>query len=211
MGCVVIFRLHQEVVLGFLKSAKKMLTIDGEIHITHKNNKPFSKWEIVKCAEKIGLVFVEKVPFNISDYPGYVNKRGSGENCDGTFPIGDSSTFKFSKPKYMKSFSLGLSVVLEDSDFVQLKNYFSRIMLISQNQKGPRIDSKMEGRWIKHYSSCHKILLVGEGDFSFALCLARALCCGSNLVATSLDSKGTFLNLFILGHFLFLSYTLVIF
>jgi hypothetical protein len=31
MGCVVLFRLHQEVVLGFLKSAKKMLTIDGEI------------------------------------------------------------------------------------------------------------------------------------------------------------------------------------
>jgi 25S rRNA (uracil2634-N3)-methyltransferase len=84
-------------------------------------------------------------------------------------------------------------------------------MLVSQNQKALRIDSKMEGRWIKHYSSCHKILLVGEGDFSFALCLARALCCGSNLVATSLDSKGTFLNLFILGHFLFLSYTLVIF
>jgi hypothetical protein len=96
----------------------------------------------------------------------------------------------------MKSFSLGLSVVLEDSDFVQLKNYFSRIMLISQNQKGPRIDSKMEGRWIKHYSSCHKILLVGEGDFSFALSLARVFCSASNMVATSLDSQGTFLNLF---------------
>ncbi|WJX64782.1 25S rRNA (uracil(2634)-N(3))-methyltransferase [Trifolium repens] len=181
--------LHKEVVLGFLKSAKKMLTIDGEIHITHKNNKPFSKWEIVKLADNVGLVFVEKVPFNISDYPGYVNKRGSGENCDGTFPIGDSSTFKFSKPKYMKSISLGPSVVLEDSDSVQLKNYVSKTMLVSQNQKALRIDSKMEGRWIKHYSSCHKILLVGEGDFSFALCLARALCCGSNLVATSLDSK----------------------
>jgi 25S rRNA (uracil2634-N3)-methyltransferase len=71
-----------------------MLTIDGEIHITHKNKEPFSKWEIVKLADNIGLVFVEKVPFNISDYPFYVNKRGSGENCDGTFPIGDSSTFK---------------------------------------------------------------------------------------------------------------------
>ncbi|KAK3200165.1 hypothetical protein Dsin_023580 [Dipteronia sinensis] len=28
-----------------------------------------------------------------------------------------------------------------------------------------------EIKWIKHYSSCHKILLVGEGDFSFAACL----------------------------------------
>ncbi|KAM1864166.1 hypothetical protein ACFX14_004414 [Malus domestica] len=27
---------------------------------------------------------------------------------------------------------------------------------------------------IKHYSSFHKILLVGEGDFSFALCLAKS-------------------------------------
>jgi 25S rRNA (uracil2634-N3)-methyltransferase len=147
-----------------------MLTIDGEIHITHKNNRPFSKWKIVKCAEKIGLVFVEKLPFNISDYPGYVNKRGSEENCDGTFPIGESSTFKFSKPKYMKSISLGPSVVLQDSDSVQLKNYFT----VSQNQKGIRIDSKLEERRIAHYSSSHKILLVGEGDFSFALCLARA-------------------------------------
>jgi 25S rRNA (uracil2634-N3)-methyltransferase len=90
-----------------------MLTIDGEIHITHKNNNPFSKWEIVKLADKSGLVFVEKVPFNISDYPGYVNKRESEENRDGTFPIGDSSTFKFSKPKYVKSISLGISDVLK--------------------------------------------------------------------------------------------------
>ena len=26
-------------------------------------------------------------------------------------------------------------------------------------------------RWLKHYSSHQKILLVGEGDFSFAACL----------------------------------------
>jgi len=188
---VVIFRLHQEVVWGFLKSAKKMLTKDGEVHITHKNNNPFSKWEIVKLGEKIGLVFIEKVPFNICDYPGYVNKRGSGDNCDGTFIVGDSSTFKFSKPKYVKSLSLGLSVLLEDSDSVQLKNYVSKIMLASQNQKASKIDSKMKERWIKHYSSCQKILLVGEGDFSFALSLARAFRSASNMVATSLDSKGT--------------------
>lgn len=182
-------RLHQEVVWGFLKSAKKILTKDGEVHITHKNNNPFSKWQIVKLGEKIGLVFVEKVPFKISDYPGYVNKRGSGDNCDGTFIVGDSSTFKFSKPKYVKPLSLGLSVLLEDSDSLQLKNYVSKVMLASQNQKSHRIDSKMKERWIKHYSSCHNILLVGEGDFSFALCLARAFRSASNMVATSLDSK----------------------
>ncbi|KAG4381303.1 hypothetical protein AAZX31_15G116900 [Glycine max] len=56
-------------------------------------------------------------------------------------------------------------------------------------------DSKLEDKesakaekWKKHYSSKHRILLVGEGDFSFSLCLARAFGSGHNLVATSLDS-----------------------
>ncbi|KAK4275265.1 hypothetical protein QN277_018379 [Acacia crassicarpa] len=49
----------------------------------------------------------------------------------------------------------------------------------------------MEEKRKKHYSSKHKILLVGEGDFSFSLCLAKAFGSASNMVATSLDSKGT--------------------
>ncbi|KAL6283158.1 hypothetical protein ACE6H2_014087 [Prunus campanulata] len=44
-------------------------------------------------------------------------------------------------------------------------------------------------RKIKHYSSYEKILLVGEGDFSFAVCLARAFRSAVNMVATSLDSR----------------------
>ncbi|XP_057765402.1 uncharacterized protein At4g26485-like [Salvia miltiorrhiza] len=48
---------------------------------------------------------------------------------------------------------------------------------------------KAEGRWMKHYSSCHRILLVGEGDFSFSACLASAFGRASNMVATSLDSQ----------------------
>ncbi|XP_026453102.1 heavy metal-associated isoprenylated plant protein 41-like isoform X1 [Papaver somniferum] len=42
-------------------------------------------------------------------------------------------------------------------------------------------------KWIQHYSSLHQILLVGDGDFSFSLCLAKAFGSASNMVATSLD------------------------
>ncbi|XP_022877731.1 uncharacterized protein LOC111395807 isoform X1 [Olea europaea var. sylvestris] len=45
-----------------------------------------------------------------------------------------------------------------------------------------------EGKWIKHYNSYHRILLVGEGDFSFSASLAVAYGSASNMIATSLDS-----------------------
>ncbi|KAK4491803.1 hypothetical protein RD792_002579 [Penstemon davidsonii] len=44
-------------------------------------------------------------------------------------------------------------------------------------------------RWIKYYSSCHRILLVGEGDFSFSTCLATAFVWAPNMIATSFDSQ----------------------
>ncbi|CAK9308626.1 unnamed protein product [Citrullus colocynthis] len=47
---------------------------------------------------------------------------------------------------------------------------------------------------IKHYSSSHTILLVGEGDFSFSACLAVAFANASNILATSLDSKESLLR-----------------
>jgi len=50
----------------------------------------------------------------------------------------------------------------------------------------------MEKKSISHYSSSQKILLVGEGDFSFSLCLARAFGTAKNMVATTLDTRGTF-------------------
>ncbi|KAL6562480.1 hypothetical protein OROGR_003487 [Orobanche gracilis] len=45
-------------------------------------------------------------------------------------------------------------------------------------------------RRIRHYSNRQRILLVGEGDFSFSTCLARAFGLAPNMVATSLNSEG---------------------
>ncbi|RDX62591.1 hypothetical protein CR513_59062, partial [Mucuna pruriens] len=89
--------LHKCVVNGFLESARKMVAEDGEIHVTHKNAYPFCKWEVVTLAEEAKLFLVNKVPFDSWDYPGYSNKKGSGNRCDESFPVGDCSTFKFSK------------------------------------------------------------------------------------------------------------------
>lgn len=49
-------------------------------------------------------------------------------------------------------------------------------------------------KWSNHYSSKQRILLVGEGDFSFSLCLAREFGFSHNMVATCLDTQETIAN-----------------
>ncbi|KAF9615335.1 hypothetical protein IFM89_022986 [Coptis chinensis] len=88
-------QLHQEVVRGFLQSARHMLTKNGEIHVTHKTSNPFSKWEVQKLAQEAGLCLVEEVLFSKADYPGYHNKKGYGRKTNKTFHVGECSTFKF--------------------------------------------------------------------------------------------------------------------
>ncbi|MED6131693.1 hypothetical protein PIB30_012132 [Stylosanthes scabra] len=89
-------QLNKRLVKGFLSNAKILIRKEGgEIHVTHKEGDPYSKWDLVKKAEKRGLVLQQVVPFFKDDYPGYDNKRAHGKLCDAPFPIGESSTYKF--------------------------------------------------------------------------------------------------------------------
>ncbi|KAK4491805.1 hypothetical protein RD792_002581 [Penstemon davidsonii] len=90
-------QLHQNVVRSFLLSARKMLRVVGEVHVTHKTAYPFSKWNIKELGEEVGLRFIGEARFYIYEYPGYHNKRG-GNDCsrsNDSFPVGECSTFKF--------------------------------------------------------------------------------------------------------------------
>ncbi|THF95299.1 hypothetical protein TEA_016841 [Camellia sinensis var. sinensis] len=60
----------------------------------------------------------------------------------------------------------------------------------SSSRRRRRRRRKERVRWIQHYNNGQKILLVGEGDFSFSACLARAFGSAVNMVATSLHSQG---------------------
>ncbi|KAG2390808.1 Heavy metal-associated isoprenylated plant protein [Vigna angularis] len=83
---------HEILVSGFFKNARKMVTQNGEVLVTQKRAQLM---KLFSLAFKAKLLFFGSIPFNEEDYPGYVNKKGHGKECDETFPIGDSRTFKF--------------------------------------------------------------------------------------------------------------------
>ena len=72
-----------------------MLSESGEIHVTHKEYGPYKKWELVKQAEKSGLILKGSVRFKIANYPGYTNRKGAGPNAGETFFLGKCQTYKF--------------------------------------------------------------------------------------------------------------------
>ncbi|CAK7345922.1 unnamed protein product [Dovyalis caffra] len=91
----IVIEKHKELVGNFFGSANDMLQADGEIHVTHKTTPPFCDWNILELARRNSLELIERVDFKIGDYPGYSNKRGAGNRCDESFPLGECSTFKF--------------------------------------------------------------------------------------------------------------------
>ncbi|KAL6315178.1 hypothetical protein AAG906_037410 [Vitis piasezkii] len=67
-----------------LENVKKLIHIDGEIHITHKSNGFFYEWNLEFLASRVGLRLIEEVPFNFRDYPGYRTKYGFGVTVTST-------------------------------------------------------------------------------------------------------------------------------
>ncbi|KAJ0986949.1 hypothetical protein J5N97_005305 [Dioscorea zingiberensis] len=91
---------HRELLEAFFKSASKMLSEGGQVHVTHRNDYPYKRWKLEKLAKKAGLVLVEMVEVIKAAYPGYHNKRGGGIKSNKKFPWTDESfTFKFSLPE----------------------------------------------------------------------------------------------------------------
>ncbi|XP_042521270.1 uncharacterized protein LOC122094730 [Macadamia integrifolia] len=86
-------RRHQKLVTLFFKNAKKMLSEEGEIHISHKSNGFHCEWNIVSLASLSGLNFIKEVKFNLNDYPGYNTKFGFGG--DENFDCNPSETYMF--------------------------------------------------------------------------------------------------------------------
>lgn len=88
-------RMHRDLVRRFLLNASLMLCMDGEIHVNHKTTAPFDGWRIQDLGSECSLVCVGQDEFRIKDYPGYNNKRGSGERADEPFPLGSCKTYRF--------------------------------------------------------------------------------------------------------------------
>ncbi|KAM0936532.1 hypothetical protein DsansV1_C27g0204671 [Dioscorea sansibarensis] len=87
--------LHRKLVQCFFDNAKHMLCQSGQVHVTHKTDSPYCKWNINELASRHSLMPIGSPKFNIEDYPGYNNKRGDGSRCDEQFTLGECCTFMF--------------------------------------------------------------------------------------------------------------------
>ncbi|PKU79346.1 uncharacterized protein At4g26485-like [Dendrobium catenatum] len=98
---------HRELLRDFFSSARCLLSKNGEIHVSHRDDEPYTQWRIRSSANKRGLILKEMVEFQKEDYPGYHNKRGGDIKSNKTFPLGDRSfTFKFSLNKDLEDYKI---------------------------------------------------------------------------------------------------------
>ena len=106
--------MHKDLIRAFFGSASEMLMEGGEVHVTHRDDKPYCKWNLEELAVEAGLELKEKVIFRKEDYPGYSNKRGSDVRGNGAFPLKDTFTFKFH---------------ISDDQMVNIDDIFSRLRI----------------------------------------------------------------------------------
>ncbi|MFS7910288.1 hypothetical protein Hanom_Chr02g00104511 [Helianthus anomalus] len=79
-----------------------MLSAEGEVHVTHKDEGIYKTWIIEGLAFSAGLDR-EQENFHISEYHGYENKYDDGQHPDDAFNQGKYKQFKFGKPKLLIS------------------------------------------------------------------------------------------------------------
>ncbi|CAH1451164.1 unnamed protein product [Lactuca virosa] len=58
---------HKELVGAYFRNASKMLSEGGEVHIRHRDDSPYDRWDIVSLAVEAGLKLKEKVRFSESE------------------------------------------------------------------------------------------------------------------------------------------------
>ncbi|KAL5974430.1 hypothetical protein ACLOJK_031095 [Asimina triloba] len=64
---------------------------------------------------------------------------------------------------------------------------FFRLKMSEEENLKMKEEEEDSVKWVKYYSRYHHMLLVGEGDFSFSLSLARSFGSASNIVVSSFD------------------------
>ncbi|KAI0519456.1 hypothetical protein KFK09_006904 [Dendrobium nobile] len=98
-------RLHEQ--YEEVISARCLLSENGEIHVSHRDDHPYNNWEICGSAKERGLIQKEMVEFQKKDYTGYQNKRGDDIRSNETFPLGNRSfNFKFSLSKDLEDIEI---------------------------------------------------------------------------------------------------------
>ncbi|KAL9640159.1 MAG: hypothetical protein Q9164_000427 [Protoblastenia rupestris] len=71
-------RANQELLVGFFKSAKNLLSHDGQIVVTIFEGEPYDLWNVRDLARHAGLKVERSFRFQASAYPGYKHARTLG-------------------------------------------------------------------------------------------------------------------------------------
>ncbi|KAI5080982.1 hypothetical protein GOP47_0004165 [Adiantum capillus-veneris] len=99
---------NKELLRKFFPNAKSLLREGGEVHITHHVGRhPYTAWNLQGAAAEAGFLLKQLKAFDMSNFPGYVNRKGDGVFCADTFRLGPvSATYIFALPSFSSYFSV---------------------------------------------------------------------------------------------------------